>query len=305
MPGEGVGFSWHYGNGGMPQGGNATPSALGEGRNTVKTVCPASRLYEMLENPGMSFQYNGLEYTYPKIETIVNGGGNFIGHNQDTNRMLSALQNVKHVISADVWWTAAVRWADIVFPASTTLERNDITSGGTYSNDKIYAMKKVVEPIGESLSDYEIYEGLADKLGVWAQFTDSLDYEDHIKAAYAKTTASKTVPFEEFWDKGYVIMDTPDEARRWTRHGAFYEDPEANPLHTATGKIEMFCEGIAKMEIEDCPGMPSWMEPGEYLHNGDADDLRGRGGAQPLYLQQPPPPASSQGDVDVICLEEE
>lgn len=273
VPGEGVGFSWHYGNGGMPQGGNATPSALGEGRNPVKTVCPASRLYEMLENPGQSFKYNGIEYTYPKIETIVNGGGNFIGHNQDTNRVLSALQNVKTVMSADVWWTAAVRWADIVFPASTTLERNDITSGGTYSNDKVYAMKQVVDPIGESLSDYEIYEGLADKLGVWAQFTDSLDYMDHIKGAYAKTTAAKTVSFEEFWEKGYVLMDTPEEARRWTRHGAFYEDPEANPLHTATGKIEMFCEGIAAMEIEDCPGMPSWMEPGEYLHNGDADDL--------------------------------
>ena len=36
-------------------------------------------------------------------------------------------------------------------------------------------MKKVIEPIGESLSDYEIFEGLADKLGLWAQFTDSED----------------------------------------------------------------------------------------------------------------------------------
>ena len=58
-PGEGVGFSWHYGNGGMPQGGNATPRGLSSGRNLVKTTCPASRITEMLENPGMEYRPNG------------------------------------------------------------------------------------------------------------------------------------------------------------------------------------------------------------------------------------------------------
>ena len=266
-PGQGVGFSWHYGNGGLPQSGASTPSGLSQGRNWVKGICPASRITEMLENPGAEFTYNGHTGVYPDVKMIYNAGNNFMSHQQDTNRLIRALEKVETIVSVDVWWTAATRWADIVMPASSTLERDDISVGGTYSNDRVYAMKKVIEPLGESLSDYEICEGLADKLGIWAQFTDSLDYMDHVKAAYERSSAAEHTPFEEFWDQGYARMEVPEEARRWTRHGDFYTDPVANPLHTASGKIEMFCEEIAGFGLEDCPGMPVWFEKHEYLGN--------------------------------------
>ncbi|WP_299849008.1 molybdopterin-dependent oxidoreductase [uncultured Roseovarius sp.] len=271
--GCGVGFSWHYGNGGMPQSGKATPSGLSQGRNWVKGVVPAGRITEALENPGMEVFYNGNIHTYPDIKVIFNAGNNFMSHQQDTNRLIRALEKVETIVSVDVWWTAATRWADIVMPAASTLEQDDITSGGTYSNDRVYAMKKIIEPVGDSLPDFEIFEGLADKLGLWAQFTDSEDKMYHIKMAYERSTAAKTTPFEEFWEKGYARMEVPEEARQWTRHGEFYADPVANPLHTASGKIEMFCEDIAKMDIEDCPGMPMWMEKHEYLGNAKEGQL--------------------------------
>lgn len=272
-PGCGVGFSWHYGNGGMPQSGKATPAGMSQGRNWVKTVCPASRITEMLENPGKTITYNGHDTTFPGVKMIFNAGNNFMSHQQDTNRLIRALEKVNTIVSVDVWWTAAVRWADIVLPAASTLEQDDITSGGTYSNDKVYAMKKVIEPVGESLPDYEIFEGLADKLGLWAQFTDSEDKMYHIKLAYEKSSAAKHTPFEEFWDKGYALMEVPEEAKGWTRHNAFYQDPEANPLHTGSGKIEMFCEEIELMGLEDCPGMPMWLEKHEYLGNAKEGQL--------------------------------
>lgn len=272
-PGEGVGFSWHYGSGGMPQSGQPTPTGLSAGKNLVDKLCPASRIVEMLENPGKEFFYNGQTRTYPDIRMIYNAGNNFVSHQQDLNRLLKAFGKLHTIVSQDVWWTAAVRWADIVLPASSTLERDDISVGGTYSNDKIYAMKKVIEPQGESMSDYEIFEALADKMGLWAQFTDSVDYMDHIRAAYERTGASKTTPFEEFWEKGYALQPAPPEARKWVRHGAFYEDPEANPLHTLSGKIEMFCSSIADMNVADNPGMPVWQEPLEYLGNAKEGQL--------------------------------
>jgi len=272
-PGQGVGFSWHYGNGGMPQSGKSTPSGLSQGRNFITGVCPASRITEMLENPGASFTYNGRDGVYPDVKMIFNAGNNFMSHQQDTNRLIRALEKVETIVSVDVWWTAATRWADIVLPASSTLERDDITSGGTYSNDKVYAMKKVIEPVGESLSDYEIFEGLADVLGLWAQFTDGEDYDTHIRAAYERSSAAAHTPFEEFWEKGYARMDVPEEAHGWVRHGDFYTDPDENPLHTASGKIEMFCEEIELMGLEDCPGMPMWLEKVEYLGNAEEGQL--------------------------------
>ncbi|MCW3783300.1 molybdopterin-dependent oxidoreductase [Defluviimonas salinarum] len=272
-PGQGVGFSWHYGNGGMPQSGKATPTGMSQGRNWVKGICPASRITEMLENPGATFTYNGRESTYPDVKMIFNAGNNFMSHQQDTNRLIRALEKVETIVSVDVWWTAATRWADIVLAASSTLERDDISVGGTYSNDKVFAMKKVIEPLGESLSDYEIFEALSDKLGLWAQFTDGEDLMTHIQRAYERSAAAEHTPFEAFWEKGYARMEVPAEARKWTRHGSFYEDPEANPLHTASGRIEMFCEEIANMQLEDCPGMPVWMEKHEYLGNAQEGQL--------------------------------
>ncbi len=272
-PGCGVGFSWHYGNGGMPASGKSTPAGLSQGRNFVKGICPASRITEMLENPGKEVFYNGNTHTYPDVKVIFNAGNNFMSHQQDTNRLIRALETVETVISVDVWWTAATRWCDIVFPAASTLEQDDISSGGTYSNDKVYAMKKVIDPVGDSLPDYEIFEGLADKLGLWMQFTEGEDKMYHIRLAYEKSSAAKHTPFEEFWEKGYARMDVPEEARKWTRHSEFYKDPEGTPLHTTSGKIEMFCEDFAKLEIDDMPGMPMWMEKHEYLGNAKEGQL--------------------------------
>lgn len=272
-PGQGVGFSWHYGNGGLAQSGKATPSGLSQGRNWVKTICPASRITEMLENPGKTFTYNGGTYTYPDVKMIFNAGNNFMSHQQDTNRLIAALKKVETIVSVDVWWTAATRWVDIVLPASSTLERDDITSGGTYSNDRVYAMKKVIDPIGESKSDYEIFEGLAEALGLWSQFTDGEEYMTHIRRAYERSSAAKHTSFEDFWEQGYARMEVPPEAHKWTRHGDFYQDPEANPLHTKSGKIEMFSQTVADMNIADAPGMPVWMEKHEYLGNAKPGQL--------------------------------
>ncbi|MGB6230611.1 MAG: molybdopterin dinucleotide binding domain-containing protein, partial [Litorimonas sp.] len=231
------------------------------------------RITEMLEDPGGEFTYNGRTGTYPDVKMIYNAGNNFMSHQQDTNRLIRALEKVETIVSVDPWWTAATRWMDIVLPASSTLERDDISSGGTYSNDKVYAMKKVIEPLGESRSDYEIFESLADVLGLWAQFTDGLEYRGHLEAAYVRSAASDRIPFDEFWEKGYARQPAPPEARNLVSHGDFFEDPVANPLHTASARIEMFCEEIELMGLEGRPGMPVWMEKHEHLDNAREGQL--------------------------------
>lgn len=198
------------------------------------------------------------------MKLIYNSGNNFMSHQQDTNRLIRALGKVGTIISQDVWWTAATRWADIVFAAASTLERDDIGAGGTYSNDRIYAMKKIIDPIEDSRNDWDIFADLADLIGMRVPFVEQEqfpEYMDIIKLAYSRTTAAQTTPFEEFWEKGYALQPYPQKAR------------EANPLHTRSGRIEMFCETIADMKLDDCPGMPTWLEPAEYLGNAKEGQL--------------------------------
>lgn len=265
-PGQGVGFSWHYGNGGMPQSGKATPAGMSQGRNLVKSYCPASRITEMLENPGKEFHHNGSVHNYPLVKMIYNAGNNFMSHQQDTNRLIKALNaNVDTIVVQDPWWCASTRWADIVLPASSTLERDDITSGGTYSNDKVYAMKQVIEPQGEALDDFEIFRRLAQLFNIEFQFLEGKTKLQWIQEAYARSSA--TMPFEAFWKQGIAPIEVPPGAHKWVRHGDFYKDPEGNPLATRSGKIELYCQDFADYDLDDCPPLPTFMEPYEYLGN--------------------------------------
>ncbi|MFA7268302.1 MAG: molybdopterin-dependent oxidoreductase [Sterolibacterium sp.] len=277
-PGEGVGFSWHYGGAGMPMSTKAMPMGLPQGGNLVKARCPASRINDMLLNPGKQYMLNGVAHTYPNARLIYTAGNNFMSHQQNTNELLRAMnKQVSTVICQDPWWCASSRFADIVLPATSALERNDISSGGTYSNDKIYAMRQVIQPFGESLDDFEIFRRLGDLMGVGLQFTgiqmtsdgrvlgEGMTVMQILKNAYSRSDAK--VPFDEFWEKGIVKLEVPEPMRKWVLHGDFYGDPVKNPLPTRSGKIELYCETIDSFKIKDCPPIPKFLEPAEYLGN--------------------------------------
>ncbi len=63
------------------------------------------------------------------------------------------------------------------------------------------------------------------------------------------------------------MIKVPPEAQRWVRHGDFRTDPDKHPLHTPSGKVEMYSSTIEKMGLADCPPMPKFLEPAEYLGN--------------------------------------
>ncbi|WP_109885780.1 molybdopterin-dependent oxidoreductase [Klebsiella pneumoniae] len=58
----------------------------------------------------------------------------------------------------------------------------------------------------------------------------------------------------------------------WT--AAFRADPQANPLKTASGKIEIHSPTIAAFGYADCPPHPMWLEPDEWHGNAEAGQLQ-------------------------------
>jgi biotin/methionine sulfoxide reductase len=77
---------------------------------------------------------------------------------------------------------------------------------------------------------------------------------------------------------------------------AFRGDPDANPLKTPSGKIELFSATVASFGYDDCPGHPAWLPPAEWL---------GAPGAarHPLHLVtiQPPDRLHSQMDAGPVA----
>jgi biotin/methionine sulfoxide reductase len=291
----GGGFALGYGPVAI-EGANARPFSgpvLPQGQNPVKTPIPCARIADMLENPGTQYDFNGKRCTYPDIRLVYWAGGNPFHHHQDLNRLVRAWRRPETIVVNEQYWNANAKMADIVLPATTMLERDDI---GSASRDRhMIAMKRALDPVGEARDDYQIFSGLAERLGTKEVFTEGRSSAAWLRHLYdaASVRARKfdlNLPsFEAFWSEGYIEMPPPDEPTVLLKR--FREDPEANPLPTPSGKIEIFSSTIASFGYDDCAGHPMWYEPAEWL----GSDLAKR---YPLHLisHQPSTRLHSQYD---------
>src|ERR1043165_2562178 len=121
-------------------------ATLPQGDNAVKAFIPVARIADMLLNPGASFEYNGATHKYPDIRLVMWAGGNPFHHHQDLNRLKLAWRKPETIVFNEQFWTPVAKMADIVLPATTGLERDDI--GYARREPFLIAMKKAREPIG-------------------------------------------------------------------------------------------------------------------------------------------------------------
>jgi biotin/methionine sulfoxide reductase len=265
LPGGGYGYALgaigYYG-----RRANAVPGpTLSQGRNRHGDYIPVARIADMLLNPGTQYRYNGQTRTYPDIRLLYWAGGNPFHHHQDLNRLREAFARVDTLVVHELAWTASARHADIVLPATMTLEREDI---GYSSHDPLMvAMHRIAEPYGEALDDFDIFAGLARRLGVEDAFTEGRTSREWLRHLYARTEqalceqGSPAPDFDAFWAAGTLrLPQAPDDGGPWR---AFRENPDANPLPTPSGRIEIFSETVAGFGEASCPGHPAWLPPEE------------------------------------------
>ena len=297
LPGGGVA----YGYGSVHNTGfagrrlpNYKTAALPPGKNAVKSYIPVARISDMLLNPGRQFEYNGQTLAYPDIRLIYWAGGNPFHHHQDLNRLRRAWARPETVIVNEPFWTTTARHADIVFPSTTPLERNDISISPYDCH--LSPMRRALPPFGQSRNDYDIFSGLAQRLGVEQEFTDGRDEMEWVEYLYEKTRkaadgANVTLPdFDEFWNGRQLTVYDQIPDRVFTLE-QFRSDPAANPLRTPSGRIELYSEEIAGFNYDDCAGHPGWYDRQEWLGSDRAAQF-------PLHLisNQPKTRLHSQYD---------
>jgi biotin/methionine sulfoxide reductase len=215
----------------------------------------------MLLNPGATFEYNGQKLAYPHIRLVYWAGGNPFHHHQDLNRLRRALSQVDTIICQDSAWTPMARFSDIVLPATMSLERDDI--GAAATDPRLIAMRRIAEPIGEARDDFEIFRGLAQRMGCGEDFTEGRSADEWLAHLYEPTREALVAQgqpapsFAEFWQRGEIPLPSGPDDGGLLR--AFREDPDRNALPTPSGRIEVFCETIASFGYDDCPGHPTWL----------------------------------------------
>jgi biotin/methionine sulfoxide reductase len=267
LPGGGFGFGHGSLNGvGVPRADLPGPE-IDMPANPARKSIPVARIADMLLQPGASYEFNGRRDVYPEIRLIYWAGGNPFHHHQDLNRLRQAWQKPETIVVHESWWTPTARHADIVLPATTTLERNDV--GGSSRDPFVFAMHRAIDPVGEARSDFAIFAALAERLGYAQAFTEARDEMDWCRAIYERmrTGAARknvTLPsFEDFWREGFAELPPPDED--FVLFEDFRRDPNLHPLKTPSGRIEIASESIAGFGYADCPPHPAWIAPDEWL----------------------------------------
>lgn len=249
--------------------------ALPQGDNPVKDFIPVARLADMLAHPGGSYRYNGQVRVFPDIRLIYWAGGNPFHHHQDLNRLEKLWVRPETVIVNEHSWTATARRADIVLPATTPLERDDMMMNRREA--KIVYMSQMFPPLGEALDDFEIFRRLADALDFERAFTAGHSVTDWLRHLWQEAQNSGaelgvTLPdFDSFRAAGQFEM--PDSATSFIPFADFVADPTRHPLKTESGRITLFSHTIAGFDLNDCPGHPVWQEPAESLLHAPAEAL--------------------------------
>jgi biotin/methionine sulfoxide reductase len=285
LPGGGVG----YGYGAIGGVGKSLVGLRGmtfpQLSNPVKRVIPVARIGDMLRNPGQAYDFNGRRESYPDIRLIYWAGGNPYHHHQDLNALHEAWRYPETIIVNEPWWTATAKRADIVFPATTPYEREDI--GRSNLDDYLFHMPRLIPPVGEARDDYDIFAGLAGRLGAGETFTEGRSAAGWISLLYQEyrgLAAARGIEVPELDDlkaRNWVRLPIRADGPNRTLFAPFREDPAAAPLGTPSGRIEVFSETIAGFGYDDCPGHPVWMPPSEWLGAATA--------AAPLHLVSPQP----------------
>jgi biotin/methionine sulfoxide reductase len=251
----------------------------------------------MLLHGGEPFDWNGRRLTYPTIRLVYWCGGNPFHHHQDLARLRRALARPDTIVVHDAFWTGMARHADVVLPATMTLERNDI--GGSSHEPALIAMRRALEPLaaarervrrvrrprGRARRGRALHRG-ARRDGLAATPLRGVARPGRGRGRRGAAALRGISGSAGLVEAPGVDADLVPPRRVPRRSGA------ARRSAPPSGRIEIFSAEIDSFGYDDCPGHPAWMPPREWL----GAPLAAR---YPLHLVANNPTARLHSQLDV------
>ena len=252
---------------------------------------------------GRSLEQQFTHFKYPmdgcsEVKLWYRYGGSFIGTMSDTSKWVRMYQSPKleFVVNQDIWYNGETRMADVILPACTNFERDDMGEWAAINGYTVHAScgcdyrvvvreQKCIEPLWESKSDYEIFALIFEKMGLRDEYTDGGKTElDWVKAFFDISDLPQETTWEEFNRKGYHIINIGDDYKptpglRWFYEGRDCDTPDlGNPkrltekraeLGTFSGKIEFESVSLKQYfpDDEERPVVPRYIPSWEGHHS--------------------------------------
>jgi anaerobic dimethyl sulfoxide reductase subunit A len=275
---EGIGKGWTAEGSGMPE--DAYSNVYAQSLKSDRWAhCVLNYPNVRREELGLWPRQDPMDGVPPNIKGIFWQGSNWFNQLTNINKEIQAMKHVELVVCNDSTITPSGLYADVLLPVATHFERHDVALPW-YKGHYYIHRPKVIEPMGESKTDWQIYTELSYRLGFGPVFNpratrDYFHYNDAVDESYlrywweSKVMARQgvTMPWDEF--KHYGIykfkLDKP--------HVAFEDQiKKGKPFPTPSGKIEVLSTPLAttpdfaKTQFGYyIPPIPKWIEPWEWL----------------------------------------
>lgn len=226
----------------LPSGDNSCGTAI----SVFSMVDAIDRGHEMTEKAD---GVKGAEVLPCDIKFVINWAGNCItNQNSDVNwvhDVMSDESKCQFVLGSDITMTDSLKYSDVILPDIFRLEQVSMIGTG---GDGAYMLagSEPYAPKFERKSAYDAAALIAEAMGKGEEFTEGKTQEDWIKELYEQSRENdpELPTYEEAMEMGVYTRKNPNGAT--VALAAFREDPEANPLTTPTGKIEIYSEALAE-----------------------------------------------------------
>ncbi len=232
------------------------------GENPVSASIPAFMWTEAVARgtslTAKNADVRGVERLRTPVKLIINHAGNCLtNQHADINRTHDILADeslCEFIVVCDVCLTDSARYADIVLPDVARAERANLVSSG--NADNVRALVRGGDwdaDVAERRPAWDVAADLADRLGVGKAFralgarAGDIDawrfahaqVEDCAEGDLPPPMPSLDVPGGGFWR-------APSRGSR-IAYREFRADPQAHPLSTPSGKIEIYSERLAEL----------------------------------------------------------
>lgn len=246
-------------------GGPYLSSRPGKGENPIKASIPVVKRIEAVER-GHEFTalrdgLRGADSLATDVKfCYAHSSGMIANQCPDVNWSCSVMEDetkCEFIVGSDYFMTSTMKYCDLVLPEIVCQEDMNVTpgmSGG--SIESLVFGQKVQEPYYDCRSEWDWMADVAERFGMREEFLGDKTPEEMLAESYAATVADGKYPtLPATLEEGFELGLWWQEASPAPQHAAFREDPEANPLPTPSGKVEVYSETVANIaetwELDD------------------------------------------------------
>lgn len=181
---------------------------------------------------------------------------NCINQYSNTRLGVKAYLSLESVVVHEQFMTPTAKFADILLPVNTFMERSDIAPPWLGSPYYIY-LNKAVDSMYESKSDLDIARELAKRLDIRSDFFDKSEEELLRDIAASRDDIDD---FDAMKRDGVLKIKLPKPIVSFKQQ---VEDPKHHSFPTLSGKIEIDCEHIAELNDPGIPSIPKYIPHSE------------------------------------------